>query len=136
VTAKASAADNQLLLEHGKPMRFGKIDENGHQRRGLKLNMRSLELEVVTVGEGGVTEAEIMVHDETNRALATMLATMLANGGGAGFPEPLGVLYCEPGAPLECARDASWRDFPGRPLEARAARLNGLLRGGHTWTVS
>lgn len=126
VTAKTSAADNQLLLEHGKPMRFGKDG-----CKGLVLDTRSLKLDVVTVGEGGVPENKLMVHDETNR----MLATMLANMTGVHFPEPLGVLYCESSTPLESARDGSWREFANRPRNERTNSLNTLLRSGHAWTV-
>ena len=41
--------DKQLFLEHGKPMIFGKEKDKGLVLNGLKL-------EVVTIGENGVTE--------------------------------------------------------------------------------
>ncbi|MGB1548425.1 MAG: 2-oxoacid:ferredoxin oxidoreductase subunit beta, partial [Alphaproteobacteria bacterium] len=70
-TAKPVADERQIHVEHGKPLRFGK--ENEH---GLRLNPQSLALEVVTIGENGVEEADILVHDETNRTLAALLAAM------------------------------------------------------------
>src|SRR5690606_32298483 len=63
-TDKAVAADNQVWLEHGKPMRFGK-DGN----KGIRLKPGTFELEVVTVGENGITDADILVHDETSKTL-------------------------------------------------------------------
>jgi 2-oxoglutarate ferredoxin oxidoreductase subunit beta len=55
-TDKAVREDKQLFVEHGKPMIFGK-----ERNKGLVLN--GLKLEVVTIGENGVTEADLLVHD-------------------------------------------------------------------------
>ncbi len=59
VTKKDTKADNQVLLEHGKPMLFG-ADSN----KGIRLN--GLDLEVVTLGENGISEEDILVHDAEN----------------------------------------------------------------------
>jgi 2-oxoglutarate ferredoxin oxidoreductase subunit beta len=55
-TDKDVREDKQLFVEHGKPMIFGKEKDKGLVLNGLKL-------EVVTIGEGGVTESDILVHD-------------------------------------------------------------------------
>lgn len=55
-TDKNVREDKQLFLEHGKPMIFGK-----ERDKGLVLN--GLKLEVVTIGEAGITEQDILVHD-------------------------------------------------------------------------
>jgi len=55
-TDKKVREDMQMFLEHGKPMIFGK-----ERDKGLVLN--GLKLEVVTIGENGVTESDILVHD-------------------------------------------------------------------------
>ncbi|MCE2613280.1 2-oxoacid:ferredoxin oxidoreductase subunit beta [Flavobacteriaceae bacterium D16] len=55
-TDKAVRADKQLFVEHGKPMIFGK-----ERDKGLVLN--GLKLEVVTLGENGVSEEDLLVHD-------------------------------------------------------------------------
>jgi 2-oxoglutarate ferredoxin oxidoreductase subunit beta len=44
--------------------------------KGLRLNPRTLTLESVTLGEDGVTEADLVVHDETNPVLAQLLVTL------------------------------------------------------------
>ena len=55
-TDKAVREDRQLFVEHGKPMIFGKEKDKGLVLNGLKL-------EVVTLGENGITEDNILVHD-------------------------------------------------------------------------
>lgn len=55
-TDKDVKEDMQLFVEHGKPMIFGK-DKN----KGLVLN--GLKLEVVTIGENGISESDILVHN-------------------------------------------------------------------------
>ena len=55
-TDKNVREDKQLFVEHGKPMIFGK-----ERNKGLVLN--GLKLEVVTIGENGISEADILVHD-------------------------------------------------------------------------
>ncbi len=122
-TDKTKAADRQLIVEHGKPMIFG-ADGN----RGLRLKPGELALEVVTIGEGGVDESEIMIHDETNRTLATMLAGF----SGEEFPVVLGVIYCDPAPSYEAALATLAGDAGEKTT---ASGLNGLLRRGHTWDV-
>lgn len=81
ISDKKRSQDNALYLEHGARMIFG-TDKN----KGLRLNTSTLELEVVTIGEDGVTEADITVHDETNRTMAGLLARL-------SYPMPVGVLF-------------------------------------------
>ncbi len=124
-TGKDVAADNQIAVEHGKPLLFG-----AQRNRGLRLKPGKLELEVVTVGEGenGVTSGDILVHDEANRALAQTLVTMEPPQ----FPVALGVIYCNPASAYEAdvyeqARQAG--------LGTRPADLETLLRKEGTWVV-
>jgi 2-oxoglutarate ferredoxin oxidoreductase subunit beta len=126
-TERAVAADAQVHVEHGGPLIFGQ-----ERDKGLRLVPGRLELEVVRLGEDGVSEADVLVHDETNRALAIMLAALEPPG----YPVALGVLYCDPAPSYE-------RQIADRVTEAmtraeeRGAQgdLNALLRRGHTWRV-
>ena len=70
-TDKAVRADKQLFVEHGKPMIFGKDRDKGLVLNGLKL-------EVVTIGENGITEEDILVHDahEEDPTLHQILARL------------------------------------------------------------
>jgi len=70
-TDKAVREDRQLYVEHGKPMIFGK-----ERDKGLILN--GLKLEVVTIGENGVEESDILIHNakEQDPTLHQMLVRM------------------------------------------------------------
>jgi len=71
ITDKTVRADKQILLEHDKPMIFGK-----ERDKGLVLN--GLKLEVVTIGKNGVTESDLLVHDakEPDSTLHSMLVRL------------------------------------------------------------
>ncbi|TNE40361.1 MAG: 2-oxoacid:ferredoxin oxidoreductase subunit beta [Alphaproteobacteria bacterium] len=123
-TNKKTAADEQLLLENGQPMVFGK-----ERTKGLRLNASTLQLEVVTIGDNGVTEDDLLVHDETNATLAQMLITLPRPN----FPVILGVIYCDPVPSYDqdvMAQIAQVREKQGK------ADLNALIRKGRTWEVA
>lgn len=124
IKEKKTAADTRLVLEHGKPLTFGEDDQ-----KGIRLNAKTLQLEVVTIGEDGVTLDDIVVHDETNRVLAQMLAGLKLPD----FPEPIGVLYCDSTAP-SFTDDVFQQRIVVREGKGEAD-INALLRSGHTWTV-
>jgi 2-oxoglutarate/2-oxoacid ferredoxin oxidoreductase subunit beta len=79
---KSHAADNAIYLEHGQPMIFGKSLD-----KGIRLDSCFLP-EVVHLGDG-ITENDLLVHDQTNRNLAFMLAHL----DFPDFPVPMGVIY-------------------------------------------
>ncbi len=77
-TDKKVKEDKQIYLEDGKPMIFGK-----NRDKGLILN--GLKLEVVTIGENGITEQDILVHnakeqDPTMHQMLVRLEYPLATG--------------------------------------------------------
>jgi len=119
-TERNVVADKQVLAEHGKPLLFGT-----DRRRGLRLNVNTLSLESVTIGEDGVTESDILIHDEGNRTLAILLAALAPPL----MPVALGVLYRVPATPFAPAGD--------KALERSklGARINAVLHGGDTWTI-
>ena len=83
VTGKDVKHDMQLWLEDGNPMIFG-----SEMNKGIILN--GLKLEVVTIGENGVTEDDILVHNskEEDLTLHMMIPTMSAPE----FPVAMGVI--------------------------------------------
>ena len=120
---KKTAAESRLILQHGKALTFG--DEN---QKGIRLNSSNMQLDIVTIGENGVEMDHILVHDETNKVMAQMLAELT----GPDFPEPVGVLYCDPTESYESGVYAQRNDVRktlGSP------DVNALLRSGHTWNV-
>ena len=122
-TAKDVAAERQIEVEHNKPLIFGKEKE-----KGLRISPDKIELEVVTIGEKEATEKDILVHDETNKVLATLLAQM----EGPNFPVAIGVLYCNPSDTYE---DAVHAQISAAKKANPPTTINDLLRSGPTWTV-
>ena len=122
-TARAVAADAQIHVEHGKPLLFGADND-----KGLRLEPGTLNLQVVRLGEDGATEADVLVHDETNRAQASLLAAMEPPT----LPMALGILYCNPDTPFAARLAAQKEEAEKR---SPSTDLNALLRGGPTWEV-
>jgi 2-oxoglutarate/2-oxoacid ferredoxin oxidoreductase subunit beta len=58
ITGKEVRDEHQIYLRHGKPMIFGKNRNKG-------LIMKNNRFEVVTIGENGITEKDLYVHDAT-----------------------------------------------------------------------
>jgi 2-oxoglutarate ferredoxin oxidoreductase subunit beta len=82
-TAKEVRADRMLFLEHGKPMIFGK-----ERNKGIRIN--GLKPEVVEIGVDGITEADLLVHDETRED--PTIAFMLSRMSYPDMPVPIGVI--------------------------------------------
>lgn len=70
-TDRSVRADKTIILEHGQPMIYGKDRDKG-------LMLDGLTLKSVKIGENGIHESDILVHDahESNPILHQMLATM------------------------------------------------------------
>lgn len=122
-TEKGAQADMQIHVEHGKPLIFG-----AESNKGLRMKQGLLELEVVTIGEDDVTEADILLHDETNRPLAMLLAAMQPPA----FPVALGVLYCAPAPTYDAAVHEQINTIKS---DKGDGDFDKLLRRGHTWEV-
>jgi len=122
-TEKTHKADRQIRVEHGKPLVFG-----AQRDRGIRLNTRTLGLEVVMLGVNGVTEADLLVHDETNPTIAYMLAHMPYPA----FPVALGVLFAEKRPTYD---GALAEQRLAAELKQGKGDLDKLLRSGDTWTI-
>jgi len=120
-TTRDAAPDNQLHLETGLPLLFGK-----DRQKGLRLRPGKLEMEVVTLGENGITLDDVLVHDEKNLVMAQMLAGLQPPE----FPVAVGVLYCDP-APTYDAEVYAQVSAAGPAKDDMA----GLLASGRSWTV-
>lgn len=120
LTEKDTKAETQLVLEHGKPLIFGKDRD-----KGIRMNRH--QLEVVTLGNG-VTEADLLVHDESDDALAFLLSTMQAPK----FPVPLGVIRAVQRPAYDQLINAQLDH--AREREGRGD-LDELFSRGDTWDV-
>jgi 2-oxoglutarate ferredoxin oxidoreductase subunit beta len=121
--AKEVRADRTLVLEQGKPMIFGK-----NRDKGIRLS--GLSPEVVELGKDGVTEADLLVHDETRED--PTVAFLLSRMAWPEFPVPVGV--------LRAVRRPTYDELMQRQLDhAVEAEGEGDLRElfleGDTWTV-
>jgi 2-oxoglutarate ferredoxin oxidoreductase subunit beta len=120
-TDREVAAECQLHLEHGRPLVFG--PDGG---KGIRLNPGALALEVVDLTDGQVSEGDLLVHDETNLALAQLLVRMEPPA----FPVALGVLYCDSAPVYE---EAVHAEISRAKAKAPDADLDRLLRTGVAW---
>ncbi len=120
LTDKETKNDAQLVLEHGKPLVFGKDRNKGIQLRDGKLQVVELDSEV--------TQEQLLVHDETDIGLAFLLSQLAAPE----FPTPVGV--------FRAVTRPTYEDIvQGQIQEAKKRRptdLETLLRQGDLWTVS
>lgn len=83
VATKEGRAKNAIYLEHGKPMLFGENKEFGLMQEGFGLK-------VVKLGENGITEKDILIHDA--HCMDNTLQLKLALMEGPDFPIALGVI--------------------------------------------
>jgi len=116
-------SDKVLYLEHGKPMIFGK-DRN----KGIRMN--GALPEVVTIGENGVTEADLLVHD-INLADPSV-AFMLARMEQPEFPQPVGI--------FRTVDRPSYDQLLVEQIDSAIAKsgpgsLDKLINAGDMWTV-
>jgi 2-oxoglutarate ferredoxin oxidoreductase subunit beta len=115
--------DNQIQLQHGKPIRFGAEDERGVVRSA------GGGLEVVDVAEVG--EDALVVHDAhiTDPSHATALARLAERPSG---PTPIGV-FRDVKRPVYGAE--SQQALETAHADATLADVDELLRSGDTWRV-
>jgi len=121
-SVKAVAAERQLHVRHDEKMIFGK-----ERDKGIVLDRQNLCLKVVQLAD--VDEADILVHDETNKTLANMLVNL----SGEGAPMVLGVLYCDPAdMPYE---EAVHQQINELKSKKGSRSITDLMNEAGTWTV-
>ena len=121
-TDKNVRDDNVLVLEHGKPMIFGK-----NRDHGIRLN--GLLPEVVQLG-AEVSPDDLLVHDET--APSPHVAFMLSRMRHPEFPEPLGVLRAVQRPTYEAQVKAQ---LDQAVAKSGPGNLQQLFDSGETWEV-
>lgn len=122
LTEKDIRDDQSIEIVHGKPLIFGKDRDKGLRRAGNAL-------EIVSLGNG-ITEKDLLVHDETDPVVGFLLSRMQPPD----FPTPIGVFHCEPDLlPYEvlCREQI---------LAAREKKGPGdmekVLKGPETWDIA
>ena len=123
LTEREVRDDAMIELVHGKPMIYG-----ANHDRGIRFVDEGLE--VVTLGENGVTEADLLVHDESRERPSR--AFQLSRMENPDFPAPIGV--------FRAVERPTFDVELNRQVEAVIQKegrgdLAALLNAGDTWEV-
>ncbi|HMD13029.1 MAG TPA: thiamine pyrophosphate-dependent enzyme, partial [Bacteroidota bacterium] len=121
-TEKDTKDDNVIVIEHGKPMIFGKEKD-----KGIKLD--GFTPTVVSLKDGKHSVSDLIVHNEKDTMLSFILARM------SSFPElprPIGVVY-DISRPLYEAEMS--RQIQQSIQKQGEGNLEKLLNHGETWTI-
>ena len=132
VTDSAVRADKTILLEDGKPMIYGKNRDKG-------LILDGWDIKPVTIGENGITEKDLLVHD-AKKADPTFHLKLAMMGyspyGYAGadddLPIALGVIRDVEAPTYDWAVNDQIEDVKGKKKQRT---LRDLLLSGDTWEV-
>lgn len=121
ITSRETKDDNQLFLEAGKPMIFGKEKDKG-------IVLRGTHLEVVKLGENGISEEDLLVHDpySVDSGIHVMLSSMMPPE----YPAALGVIRS---VKSETFEDAVWKTIEYEKKNSKLKSVDDLLRTGNTW---
>lgn len=123
ITDKEFKEDRQLFLEHGQKMIFGK-----EKNKGIVLNQGGLQ--VVTIGENGITEADILVHNAKNQD--PIVHMMLANMQAPEMPVAFGVIRAVEAYTYEVALEQKIEETKAA---SKIHSMDDLLNSGETWVV-
>ncbi|MDQ1332679.1 MAG: 2-oxoglutarate/2-oxoacid ferredoxin oxidoreductase subunit beta [Bacteroidota bacterium] len=115
--------DRTIILRHGEPMIFGKENDKGLILEGLKLK-------VVKIGENGISEKNLLVHNtiEPNPGIQYMLANMRYPE----YPVALGVIRSVAGNTYETDVEEQIKEVQ---KDAKIKSVSDLLASGSTWKV-
>ena len=121
---KATRAEHTITLRHSEKMIFG-------AQRNKGLVFENMKLKVVTLGEEGYTEADVLTHDahETDTTLHNMLAAMKYPD----FPVALGVIRDVNDAVVYDQGVA--RQVEEVKASSKIRCMDDLLHSGNTWEV-
>lgn len=121
ITSRETKDDNQLYLEAGKRMIFGKEKDKG-------IVLRGTNLEVVKIGENNITEEDILVHDPYTEDSG--IHVMLASMKPPEFPAALGVIRSVKSNTFE---ELVWNSVAYEKENSKLKNVDELLHTGNTW---
>jgi len=122
-TARETRDDRQIMLHHGEPLIFGKEKDKGIVLRGNKL-------EVVKLGENGITEKDLLVHDkyQWESGIHLLLATMAPPH----YPIAFGVIR----SISDFTYDGKMDQMIAEERETNPIKnMDDLLNSGKTWEI-
>lgn len=123
VSDRSHRADASLVLEEGKPLIFG-----ANRDKGIRLV--GWQPEVVTLGNAGVSESDLLVHDPkaTNHVYSHIIASLEPPQ----FPVPVGIFRQIERPTYDRLLDEQVKTAE----QAGHAQLADVIKGSETWTVS
>ncbi|NVN93651.1 MAG: 2-oxoacid:ferredoxin oxidoreductase subunit beta [Bacteroidetes bacterium] len=123
ITSKDLRDDHQLHLKNGEPMLFGKEKNKG-------IRMRNSRLEAVEIGKDGITEDDILVHDQYQQDPGLHL--MLAKMAPPHLPIALGVIRS---AMYPTYDDLVEEQIKYAKENSKIKNMDDLLNSGDTWVI-
>ena len=120
---KINKKDVQLIVEHGKPMIFGSESNKGIIFNGSKI-------EVVKIGENGINEEDILVHDAKTED--SFLHSILGKMMPPEFPVVMGVIRS---VERPTFNDGMLEQIEYEKKNAKFKNVNELISSGETWKV-
>jgi 2-oxoglutarate ferredoxin oxidoreductase subunit beta len=121
ISNKEDGPNHRIIVRHGEKMIFGTDNQFCLVQDGFGIKKANV---------ADVAEEDILVHDEKNADVATVLAKMRPD---AGLPIALGILYADEN------RKKTYNDLVYEQIDSVKAKLgrsmDDLLQEGHTWTV-
>ncbi|HRG03244.1 MAG: 2-oxoacid:ferredoxin oxidoreductase subunit beta [Paludibacteraceae bacterium] len=120
---KNTRPDKMVFLEHGKPMIYGVANDKG-------LILENGQLKAVTIGENGITEADILVHDARNPN--PTLQWELAMMKGPEMPVALGIIR---DVPAESYNDAMDKQIADIKAKSKIKCFDDLVDSLEQWEI-
>jgi 2-oxoglutarate ferredoxin oxidoreductase subunit beta len=121
-TEKDTKDENVLVLEHGKPMVFGKEKDKG-------IALDGFTPKVVSLNDGTHSINDLLVHNEKDTILSFILARMT---NMAGLPRPIGVVYAVDRPRYE---EEISKQIQSAIQKQGEGNLEKLLNHGETWVI-
>lgn len=123
LTEKGFKEERTIILRHGEPMIFGKNNDKG-------LMIEGMSLKVVTLGENGITEKDLLVHDAT--LVDPTLHLKLANMEYPEFPVAMGVIRAVPYATYDAEMATQIAEVQAK---SKIKSFKDLAFSGDVWEV-
>jgi 2-oxoglutarate/2-oxoacid ferredoxin oxidoreductase subunit beta len=123
LTDKEHREDRYIILKHGEPMIFGKNRDKGLILKGSKLV-------VAKIGENGISEKDILIHDAKEVDPSQHLA--LINMKYPAMPVAFGVVRA---VETTTYNDAVHRQIDYIRETSKIKTMDELFNSGSTWSV-
>ncbi|MBF0363497.1 MAG: 2-oxoacid:ferredoxin oxidoreductase subunit beta [Oligoflexia bacterium] len=119
--------ENTVRIEHGKPMIFG-----ANKDKGIVLTGGATPVaKVVKIGENGITEKDLLVHDEKQES--PLLANLLTTFKHPTHPLPLGIFRDVDRPRYE---EAVYKQIEDVQKKKTERTVRDVLTSGDTWVIN